>query len=207
MEFRDAVAARHSAYSLDDRLDEVGTSFDDVVAMIRGIAPSVPSSYNSQTCRMVVLGGDDHRAFWTIVTDVLRAKVDDEKRFARTEAKMKGFSDVAGTILFYENDAPTEALMEKRPSYRDSFPVWAEHSNAMMQFAVWTGLYDMGLGANIQHYNPIIDDRVREAFGIPEGLRLVCQMVFGRPTGERLAKSGLTGDQLVSVGHAGGKGE
>lgn len=202
MEFLDAVAARYSAYSLDDRIEEAGVSFDDVVETVRRIAPAVPSSYNSQTCRLIVLGGDDHRAFWSIVADVLRAKVDDEKRFARTEAKLKGFSDAAGTILFYEEDAGTDALVEKYPSYRDAFPVWAEHGDAMMQYAVWTGLYDMGLAANIQHYNPIIDDRVREAFGVPEGLRLVCQMVFGRPTGDRPVKRRLSGEDIVSVGHA-----
>lgn len=202
MEFLDAVAARHSAYSLDDGIEEAGVSFDDVVETVRRIAPAVPSSYNSQTCRLVVLGGDDHRAFWSIVADVLRTKVDDEERFARTEAKLKGFSDAAGTILFYEDDAGTDALVEKYPSYRDAFPVWAEHGDAMMQYAVWTGLYDMGLAANIQHYNPIIDDRVREAFGVPEGLRLVCQMVFGRPTGDSPAKRRLSGEEMVSVGHA-----
>lgn len=202
MEFLDAVAARYSAYSLDDRIEEAGVSFDDVVETVRRIAPAVPSSYNSQTCRLIVLGGDDHRAFWSIVADVLRAKVDDEERFARTEAKLKGFSDAAGTILFYEDDAGTDALVEKYPSYRDAFPVWAEHGDAMMQYAVWTGLYDMGLAANIQHYNPIIDDRVREAFGVPEGLRLVCQMVFGRPMGDRPVKRRLSGEEMVSVGHA-----
>ncbi|TQS85604.1 MAG: hypothetical protein A3208_02180 [Candidatus Methanoprimaticola hominis] len=202
MEFLDAVAARYSAYSLDDGIEEAGVSFDDVVETVRRIAPAVPSSYNSQTCRLIVLGGDDHRAFWSIVADVLRAKVDDEERFARTEAKLKGFSDAAGTILFYEDDAGTGALIEKHPSYEDAFPVWAEHGDAMMQYAVWTGLYDMGLAANIQHYNPIIDDRVGEAFGVPEGLRLVCQMVFGRPTGDRPVKRRLSGEDMVSVGHA-----
>ena len=202
MEFLDAVAARYSAYSLDDGIEEAGVSFDDVVETVRRIAPAVPSSYNSQTCRLIVLGGDDHRAFWSIVADVLRAKVDDEERFARTEAKLKGFSDAAGTILFYEDDAGTEALIKKHPSYKDAFPVWAEHGDAMMQYAVWTGLYDMGLAANIQHYNPIIDDRVGEAFGVPEGLRLVCQMVFGRPTGDRPVKRRLSGEDMVSVGHA-----
>ena len=202
MEFLDAVAARYSAYSLDDGIEEAGVSFDDLVETVRRIAPAVPSSYNSQTCRLIVLGGDDHRAFWSIVADVLRAKVDDEERFARTEAKLKGFSDAAGTILFYEDDAGTEVLIEKHPSYKDAFPVWAEHGDAMMQYAVWTGLYDMGLATNIQHYNPIIDDRVREAFGVPEGLRLVCQMVFGRPTGDRPVKRRLSGEDMVSVGHA-----
>lgn len=202
MEFLDAVAARYSAYSLDDGIEEAGVSFDDVVETVRRIAPAVPSSYNSQTCRLIVLGGDDHRAFWSIVAHVLRAKVEDDERFARTEAKLKGFSDAAGTILFYEDDAGTEALIEKHPSYKDAFPVWAEHGDAMMQYTVWTGLYDMGLAANIQHYNPIIDDRVREAFGVPEGLRLVCQMVFGRPTGDRPVKKRLSGEDMVSVGHA-----
>ncbi len=199
MDYTDAVAARYSAYMLDDRIEEAGASFDDVVSMIRRIAPEVPSSYNSQSCRLVVLGGDAHREFWSLVTDVLRDKVSDEARFARTESKMRMFSAAAGTVLFYEVDPITDELKREHPTYADVFPVWAEHGNAMMQFAVWTAFFDMGLAANIQHYNPLIDGKVKEAFDIPDGYRLVCQMVFGRPAGPRAEKDKLSGDELVSV--------
>lgn len=207
MEYQDAIAARHSAYMLDDRIEDAGVSADDVLAMLRSIAPKVPSSYNSQSARLVLLTGEDHRRFWGIVEDVLRAKVNDDKRFARTEVKLRGFAAAAGTVLFYEIDSVTEGLKETYPSYADVFPTWAEHGNAMIQFAVWTGFYDMGLAANIQHYNPIIDARVADEFSVPEGYRLVAQMVFGRETQVPAGKPKLSGEDMVSVGRAGGASE
>ena len=207
MEYQDAIAARHSAYMLDDRIEDAGVSADDVLAMLRSIAPKVPSSYNSQSARLILLTGEDHRRFWRIVEDILRAKVDDDKRFARTEVKLRGFAAAAGTVLFYEIDSVTEGLKETYPSYADVFPTWAEHGNAMIQFAVWTGFYDMGLAANIQHYNPIIDARVADEFSVPEGYRLVAQMVFGRETQVPAGKPKLSGEDMVSVGRAGGAPE
>ncbi len=207
MEYQDAIAARHSAYMLDDRIEDAGVSADDVLAMLRSIAPKVPSSYNSQSARLILLTGEDHRRFWGIVEEVLRAKVNDDKRFARTEVKLRGFAAAAGTVLFYEIDSVTEGLKETYPSYADVFPTWAEHGNAMIQFAVWTGFYDLGLAANIQHYNPIIDARVADEFSVPEGYRLVAQMVFGRETQVPAGKPKLSGEDMVSVGRAGGASE
>ncbi len=207
MEYQDAIAARHSAYMLDDRIEDAGVSADDVLAMLRSIAPKVPSSYNSQSARLILLTGEDHRRFWGIVEEVLRAKVNDDKRFARTEVKLRSFAAAAGTVLFYEIDSVTDGLKEAYPSYADVFPTWAEHGNAMIQFAVWTGFFDMGLAANIQHYNPIIDARVAEEFSVPEGYRLVAQMVFGRETQVPAGKPKLSGEDMVSVGRAGGARE
>ena len=198
MEFREAVLARRSEYSLDAR--DVDT--DAVIARIRGIAGSVPSAFNAQSARILCLIGEDHRRFWEMVEDVLRERSRDPERFKGTKAKLAGFRAAAGTILFYEVDSRTRELMEAHPSYRDMFPQWAEHGNAMMQFAVWCAITDMGLGANIQHYNPLIDSRAAEMLSLPDGYRLVAQMVFGRVTDPAGPKGKLSGDDIVSVGHA-----
>ena len=198
MEFRDAVLARRSEYSLDAR--DVDT--DAVIARIKGIAGSVPSAFNAQSARVLFLVGEDHDRFWAMVEDVLRERSRDPERFKGTQAKLAGFRAAAGTILFYEVDSKTRELMEAHPSYRGMFPQWAEHGNAMMQFAVWCAITDMGLGANIQHYNPLIDDRAAEMLSVPDGYRLVAQMVFGRVTDPAGPKGRLSGDDIVSVGHA-----
>lgn len=197
MEFAEAVTARRSEYMLGP-----DAPVDEVIARIRGVAGNVPSSFNSQTSRLFVLTGDDHRLFWRIVKDRLRERVGDPERFRRTEEKLKGFSSATGTILFYEVDSGTEALGEKYPTYRDMFPQWAEHGSGMMQFAVWVTIADMGLGANIQHYNPLIDADVAETFGIPDGYRLVAEMVFGDVRSRAGPKDKLSGDDIVSVAHA-----
>ena len=72
----------------------------------------------------------------------------------------------------------------------------------MLQFAVWSGLRTLGIGANLQHYNPLIDDRVRETFGIPEGYRLIAQMPFGKVVREAPRKPRLNPEDTVRVAHA-----
>ena len=49
----------------------------------------------------------------------------------------------------------------------------------MLQLAVWTVLRELKVGASLQHYNPVIDDKVKDLFNIPSQYRLVAQMPFG----------------------------
>lgn len=203
MEFREVVSARRSAYSLDDDIGAVGVTMEGVMETLRSVARDVPSAYDSHPVRTFVLWGDDHRRFWGIVEDILRERVADEERFRSTEAKMRGFSRAAGTVLFYDVVSVTESLVERYPTYAEAFPDWAEHGSAMMQYAFWLAFYDMGLGANIQHYNPIVDVRVAEAFGIPEGYRLRAQMVFGRIDFDGARKERPPGEVLVAEAHSG----
>lgn len=51
----------------------------------------------------------------------------------------------------------------------------------MHQFAIWTALTAEGLGCNLQHYNPLIDAKVMEQWGVPETWELNAQLVFGKP--------------------------
>lgn len=44
---------------------------------------------------------------------------------------------------------------------------------------MWTALCEQGYGASLQHYNPVIDARVREFFDVPENYVLLAQLVFG----------------------------
>ena len=43
---------------------------------------------------------------------------------------------------------------------------------------------EAGIGANIQHYNPVIDERVAKEWNIPTNLVLRAQMPFGEIVGE-----------------------
>lgn len=70
-------------------------------------------------------------------------------------------------------------MQEQFPLYAENFPVWANHSSAMLQLAIWSSLRELGIGASLQHYNPVIDARVRELFDLPEEYVLVAEMPFG----------------------------
>lgn len=86
-------------------------------------------------------------------------------------------------------------MQEKFAIYADRFPVWATQSNAMLQYAVWTALEAEGLGANIQHYNPLVDERVAAEWKVPSTWKLQAQLVFGGKTGEAGAKEFLPLEQ------------
>lgn len=176
-----AVEKRRSYYALSN---ESPISDKEIKEIIDFAVLNVPSSFNSQSTRVVLLLGDSHRKLWQIVKDVLQKKISEEA-FVATEKKIDGaFASGYGTVLFYEDEAVVEGLQQAFPSYEDNFPVWSHHTSAMHQFAIWTLLEEAGLGASLQHYNPIIDEEVAKAFNLNPKWRLIAQMPFGKPIGE-----------------------
>lgn len=179
--FLDAVAHRRSYYALKNESPITDDALRELVAQA---VKHVPSAFNSQSTRIVVLLGEHHHKLWELTKDVLRAIVPADA-FAKTEAKInESFQSGYGTILYYEAQTPVRQLQEKFPTYADNFPVWSEHTNAMHQFTIWTALEDAGFGASLQHYNPIIDEVVAKEFKIDADWKLCAQMPFGVPAGE-----------------------
>ena len=61
----------------------------------------------------------------------------------------------------------------------------------MHQYIIWTALASINVGANLQHYNPIIDKEVASTWNIDEHWELNAQMVFGaieQPAGDKAFK-------------------
>ena len=54
---------------------------------------------------------------------------------------------------------------------------------------VWTALEVEGFGANLQHYNPLIDEKIAATWNIPQVWSLKGQLVFGKPAGKAGEKS------------------
>ena len=63
---------RRSIYMLNDQLP---VSKDEVVKLVEHAVLHTPSSFNSQSSRLVVLFGEDHQKLWQITEDLLRAMV------------------------------------------------------------------------------------------------------------------------------------
>lgn len=63
-------------------------------------------------------------------------------------------------MLFFEDTDVIKVLQEQFPAYADNFPIWAGHANAMVQYAIWTTLTSANVSANLQHYNPLINNFV-----------------------------------------------
>ncbi|MEI7027110.1 nitroreductase family protein [Paenibacillus sp. y28] len=140
-----------------------------------------PSSFNSQSARVVVLLGEQHNKVWDITTEVLRGIVPAES-FEPTRKKMDSFRAGYGTVLFFEDQKVVSSLQQNFAAYAENFPIWSNQSSAMLQLAVWTLLEQEGFGASLQHYNPIIDAKVQAEWSLPADWKLIAQMPFGKPT-------------------------
>lgn len=179
---------RRSIYALSNQLP---VSNDEIVKLVEHAVLHTPSSFNSQSTRVVVLFGDDHNKLWQITEDALRGIVDNEEQFAATKQKIAGFKAGAGTVMFFEDHSVVRDMQAAAPLYADKFPIWAHQTNAMHQYVIWTALASIDVGANLQHYNPIIDKAVASTWNIDEHWELNAQMVFGaieQPAGDKAFK-------------------
>ena len=70
-------------------------------------------------------------------------------------------------MLFFEDRNIIKGLQERFPSYADTFPGSADQAGAMLQYALWTTFATQRIGANLQHYNPLIDSAVAQTWDIP----------------------------------------
>ena len=171
----EAVAGRRSVYAIGRG---TGLPDDRVLELIRQALRNAPSAFNSQGARLAVLLGAAHEELWDITLDGLRGIVGPDS-FGPTREKIASFRAGRGTVLFYEDQDTVRKLQEKYPLYKDNFPVWSLESSGIVQYIVWTLLESEGLGASLQHYNPLIDARVAARWNIPAGWKLLGQMPFG----------------------------
>lgn len=98
------------------------------------------------------------------------------------EGLRKAFRKCSGELLI-----PRKTLLVltfSPATYAHHFGDWSEHTNAMHQYALWVALEAEGFGANLQHYNPLIDQKAAQNWNIPLEWKLRAQLVFGGRAGE-----------------------
>ena len=180
-DLKKAIESRRSYYALSDRSP---ISDAEIKKLVDLAVLNVPSAFNSQSARLVLLLHEHHNKLWDIVKDTLCGMLPAEN-FAKTEAKIDTcFMSGYGTILFFEDQSVVSKLQEQNPSFSGNFPVWSQHTSAMHQYAMWLLLEAEGFGASLQHYNPIIDEQVAKEWNLPADWKLVAQMPFGTPTAQ-----------------------
>jgi predicted oxidoreductase (fatty acid repression mutant protein) len=90
----DLIKVRRSHYPLGK---ELSISPERINEIVTDAVKHVPSSFNSQTNRVVVLFGAEHDKLWDITEEVLRTVVPPEN-FEPTAQKMAMFRGAAGTV-------------------------------------------------------------------------------------------------------------
>ena len=193
--FKEALKNRRSIYTLGRNVDLTESQIED---LITEAVKYSPTAFNAQSPRVVILFGAAHEKLWEMTGAALKPLTPAEA-FPNTQAKLAGFKAGLGTVLFFKNTDTVKNLQEQFALYADNFPDWSEQSNGIATANTWVALEEAGLGANLQHYNPVIDEAVAQEWDIPTNWQLRSQLVFGSKEGEAGEKDFLADDERFRV--------
>lgn len=193
--FIEAVKARRTYYGISK---ESVTSDERIKEIVEEAVKYTPSSFNSQSARVVLLLDKQHDRFWDITMDALR-KIVPAEAFKETEDKINSFKSGYGTVLFFEDQAVVQSLQEQFALYKDNFPIWSQQSSGMLQMVVWTALEDEGFGASLQHYTELVNADVKKEWNISESWKFIAHMPFGKPTFQPDEKQFNIADEHIKV--------
>ena len=99
MSFLNQIKQRRTIYAIgkDVSLDQA-----KIEEIIKEAVKQSPSAFNSQSSRAVILFGDSHVKFWTIVLETLR-KIVPAEAFEGTAGKINSFIAKSHTLTYTNN--------------------------------------------------------------------------------------------------------
>ncbi|KAK4937365.1 hypothetical protein LTR10_021974 [Elasticomyces elasticus] len=182
--FLEAAKTRRSIYQLAAKSP---ISDSRVLEIVREALLYCPSTFNTQTTRTVVIFGEEHVKLWDIIINIVQPSMAADVWNGFGKARFEGFRSAYGTVLFFEVKGGVEKVISsygKTEADKAKIQTWQDVTNGMHQYYIWTQLSNEGLGCNLQHCNPHVDDNVASAFDIQKEWELKAQLVFGTPTGQ-----------------------
>lgn len=196
MTYSDILKTRRSIYILNDQLP---VSQAIVAGRIKEAISLSPTAFMMQDIHAVILTGDNHKKLWDKIVYNTLQKIVPAEAFKRTEIKLNTFSQATGTILLLRDLEAVEQMRKEYATYADEMDNWSWQDLGIAMVNIWSSLAEINVGANIQHYNPLIDDEVKAAWNIPANYQLVGQMVYGGIVSRPGDKERKSGDELVRV--------
>lgn len=175
MNYIDLLKKRRSVYDLNHQICLSDNELEENIAQVLNESPT---GFHMQSTKIVLLMNQEHEKLWDITTNILKEIVPSQN-FSSTLKKMNQFKKAKGTILFFDDEAIIQKYQNEYSLYKDNFPVFAAHGMGILQGNMWNMLASYDIGANLQHYNPLIDEKVKEEWQIPSYYQLTAQMVFG----------------------------
>ena len=194
----EVLKKRRSRYKLEKEI-EVGE--ERIIELLRETVTHVPSAFNSQSTRLVLLLGESHNKFWQTVSDAIARITPPEVNEKSRKKIQASFASGYGTILFFEDGATIERMKKEFPLYADDFPIYSEHTSAMHQIILWLLLADADIGASLQHYGPLVEKEVKQHLSLPDEWRLIAQMPFGKATDTPPLKTCLPIEETLKIYH------
>jgi len=99
--FLDTVKARRTYYQLKKESTISDEKIQDIVTQA---LLHVPSSFNSQSTRIILLVKEEHNKLWDITKSVLKGIVPAEQ-YSSTEQRLNGFQAGYGTVCLYPHSS------------------------------------------------------------------------------------------------------
>ena len=177
MGIQESLAKRRTYYNINKDLP---VAEKEVVALVENTTELVPDAFNMKSARVIVVTKAKQDALWDAIYEAFGGKVAREK--------IDSFKAGYGTLLYFYDEDVVKGLQEQFPLYAANFPIWVQQANGMLQISIWTALRELNIGANLQHYNPVIDETVKKMFSVPDSWKLIAQMPFGGIAAEPQAK-------------------
>lgn len=174
-----AIASRRTIYNLKPELP-TGVTVENVKEVVQAIIKETPTAFNSQSNRAVILTGETHKQVWDAVVKALP-----NEDTARRPASVR--DEAYGSVIFFTDDKIVDKLKTDFPAWAEAFPKFADHTSGAAQINSWTTLESLGLGAHLQHYNPLVKAALPAK--IPAEWSVVAQLCFGTPTEAAAAKT------------------
>jgi len=168
MKILETLEKRRSYYDINKNLP---VSERKVFDLVEKATELVPDAFNMKSSRVVVVTKEKQDQLWDKIYDVFEGKV--------ARDKIDSFKNVYGTVLFFVDVNTVKNLEIQFPLYAPKFIEWSKQSVGMLELSIWSGLRELNIGASLQHYNPVIDEAIREMFDLPENFVLNAQMPFG----------------------------
>lgn len=106
--FLDAVKNRRTIYTLSN---EPVVSDKRIKEIVEVALDNVPSSFNAQSTRLVVLLKKEHEKLWDLTSEILKPIVPTDM-WEFTEGKMKAFRAAYGTVSLFPSLSLSPHLLE-----------------------------------------------------------------------------------------------
>ena len=100
--FIDTLKARRTIYALSHESPVPDSKIQELVT---DAIKHVPSSFNSQSTRLVVVLGDEHTKLWDMISDVYKAMLPADK-FEHFNGRVMGFRGGYGTVSLFSLNRP-----------------------------------------------------------------------------------------------------
>lgn len=193
--FLDLLEKRRSIYTIGTNSDYTK---EEITERIRDVVKQVPTAFNSQTTRVVVLFDEAKDKFWDHIYDVQKDVLEGDV-WEMMSGTITGSKNGIGTVLFFEDiDA-----VKQMPAQGIRGEAYKQNNNANAQYAVWLALTEMDLGATLQHFNvgyeQGFDRGTKEMFDLPDSYEMLAQMPFGSIEQEAGEKDHIDTDEQVKV--------